>query len=92
METIRVGDKCIIKQDKTNKSVEAEVFDFKEKQNLTVVLNKSVKLNMVWNGKIYEGKGFPPDIEVKVTPSMVYPSKGVMVDPQLEKAISLLPK
>ena len=44
------------------------------------------------NGKIYEGKGFPPDIEVKVTPSMVYPSKGVMVDPQLEKAISLLPK
>jgi hypothetical protein len=56
MEISRVGDKCIIKQEKGNKSVEAEVFDFREKQNLTVVLNKSVKLNMIWNGRMYEGK------------------------------------
>ena len=56
MEVTRYGDKCIIKQDKSNKTVEAEVFDFKENQNLTVVLNKSVKLSMIWNGRLYEGR------------------------------------
>ena len=29
---------------------------FNEKRNLTVVLNKSVKLNMSWNGRMYEGR------------------------------------
>ena len=32
------------------------VFEFKERKSLTVVLNKSVKLPMTWNGKLYEGK------------------------------------
>ena len=56
MEVVRYGDKCVVKQDNSNKSVEAEVLEFKEKKNLIVVLNKSVKLNMIWNGKLYEGK------------------------------------
>ena len=56
MEITRVSDKCTVKQDKNNKTVEAEVMDFRENQNLTVILNKSVKLNMVWNGKLYEGR------------------------------------
>jgi len=56
MEVTRVGDKCLVKQEKTNKSVEAEVLHFNEKRNLTVVLNKSVKMNMVWNGRQYEGR------------------------------------
>ena len=56
MEVTRVGDKCIVKQDKTSKTVEAAVLAFNEKRNLTVVLNKSVKLNMSWNGRLYEGR------------------------------------
>lgn len=56
MEIVRYSDKCLIKQDKTNKEVEAEVFEFREQKNLTVVLNKSVKLSMVWNGSAYEGR------------------------------------
>jgi len=56
MEVTRVGDKCIVKQEKTSKTVEAEVLSFNEKRNLTVVLNKSVKLNMSWNGRLYEGR------------------------------------
>jgi len=56
MEVTRVGDKCIVKQEKTSKTVEAEVLNFNEKRNLTVVLNKSVKLNMSWNGRLYEGR------------------------------------
>jgi len=56
MEVVRYGDTCTVKQANSGKAVEAEVFDFKEQKNLTVVLNKSVKLPMVWNGKLYEGK------------------------------------
>ncbi len=56
MEITRVDTKCQVKQANTSKLVEAEVHEFKEKSKLVVVLNKSVKLNMVWNGKVYEGK------------------------------------
>jgi hypothetical protein len=56
MEIVRYGDKCVVKQDKSSKEVEAEVLDFKEQKNLVVVLNKSVKLPMIWNGQLYEGR------------------------------------
>ena len=56
MEVTRYSDKCMVKQDKTTKEVEAVVYDFKEQKSLTVVLNKSVKLPMTWNGKMYEGR------------------------------------
>ena len=56
MEVTRHGDKCIVKQANSSKEVEAVVFEFREQKNLTVVLNKSVKLPMTWNGKLYEGK------------------------------------
>lgn len=56
MEITRHESKCLVKQASSNKEVEAEVFDFKEKDRLTVVLNKSVKLPMMWNGRLYEGK------------------------------------
>lgn len=56
MEVTRHESKCLVKQANTSKEVEAEIFDFKEKDRLTVVLNKSVKLPMIWNGKLYEGK------------------------------------
>jgi hypothetical protein len=56
MEVSRHGNKCTIKQAGTSKVVEAEVHEFKDKDRLTVVLNKSVKLSMLWNGKLYEGR------------------------------------
>lgn len=56
MEITRVDTKCIVRQANSNKTVESEVHEFKDKEKLVVVLNKSVKLNMVWNGKLYEGK------------------------------------
>ena len=56
MEIVRYGDKCIVKQDNSSKTVEAIVFEFTEQKHLTVVLNKSVKLPMTWNGKLYEGR------------------------------------
>ena len=56
MEIIRYGETCTVKQANSSKTVEAVVFEFKERKSLTVVLNKSVKLTMAWNGKLYEGK------------------------------------
>ena len=56
MDIVRYSDKCVVNQVNSNKSIEAEVFNFNEARNLTVVLNKSVKLNMSWNGRIYEGR------------------------------------
>jgi hypothetical protein len=56
MEITRHEDKCKIQQAGSSKSVDAEVYEFKEQDRLTVVLNKSVKLPMKWNGKLYEGR------------------------------------
>lgn len=55
MEVIRIGETCEVKQLTRNTSVIGEVHEFKERERLVVVLNKSVKLNMRWNGKVYEG-------------------------------------
>ena len=41
------------------------------------------------NGNIYEGKGFPPDQEVKAYPNKVY-TGSVKTDPQLDAAIKIL--
>ena len=56
MEVIRYGETCTVKQANSSKTIEAAVHEFKEQKNLTVVLNKSVKLPMTWNGKMYEGR------------------------------------
>ncbi len=40
--------------------------------------------------KIYEGKGFPPDYEVKQTLNTVFLRNNNIDDPQLDKALSLL--
>jgi hypothetical protein len=48
---------------KSSKSVEAVVSQFIFEDRLDVVLNKSVKLTLKWNGKCYEGKGAGMDVE-----------------------------
>jgi hypothetical protein len=58
MNTItRHSDTCQITQTASKKSVEAVVQDFVEHNRLAVILNKSVKISMKWNGKLYEGRG-----------------------------------
>ena len=56
MEIVRYGDTCTVKQANSSKTVEAIVYEFTEQKHLTVVLNKSVKIPMAWNGKLYEGR------------------------------------
>ena len=53
---IRYDDHCSVKNVASGKAVEAEILAFNEGRNLTVVLNKSVKVLMNWNGRAYEGR------------------------------------
>lgn len=64
-EIIRHNDKCSVVCVSNRKEVEAEIMDFKENKFLNVVINKSVKLPMVWNGRLYEGRAAGMDFESK---------------------------
>jgi hypothetical protein len=64
MSTVtRHSDKCTVTQVSSGRNVEAEVMQFNEGRNLTVVMNKSVKLLMNWNGRVYEGRMAGMDFE-----------------------------
>ena len=57
MATItRHSDTCIVTQVSSGREVKGEIMSFNEGRNLTVVMNKAVKLMMTWNGRIYEGR------------------------------------
>jgi len=56
MEMFRNEDKCLVRSTRTSTFVEGEVLDFEYRKKLTVVINKSVKIGMIWNGKMYEGR------------------------------------
>ena len=57
MEVNRISKTCVVQQvGNSSKNAVAEVHEFKEKDHLTVVLNKSVKLPMKWNGRMFEGR------------------------------------
>lgn len=57
MDVTRISETCdVLVQSNSKKCVEAVVHEFKEHERLVVILNKDVKLNMSWNGKLYEAK------------------------------------
>lgn len=51
-----VSDTCEVVCEDNGKKVVADILSFNERKNLTVSLNKSIKLLMSWNGRIYEGR------------------------------------
>lgn len=63
MEIIRHSDTCQIKNVKSSKLVKAVVMDFADKKYLKVVINQSIKLSMVWNGRCFEGQSAGMDFE-----------------------------
>jgi hypothetical protein len=57
-EMIRHSDTCIVKHaKKSSMAIEAVVDQFILEEQLDVILNKSVKIKMKWNGRCYEGRG-----------------------------------
>ena len=64
MSTVsRHSNNCTVRQANSGKEVTGEVMAFNEGRNLTVVINKSVKILMNWNGRVYEGKAAGMDFE-----------------------------
>lgn len=57
------SDKCTVKAVASNKEMEADVIAFHDKRNLTVAVNKSVKVLLTWNGRKYEGRAAGLDFE-----------------------------
>lgn len=53
---IRHSDTCKVMQTASKREVEAVVQSFSENESLHVIINKSVKLPMKWNGRLYEGR------------------------------------
>lgn len=50
-----VGEDCEILCEDNGRKMVADILSFKEHQYLTVSLEKQLKLEMKWNGNIYEG-------------------------------------
>jgi hypothetical protein len=53
---VRYDETCQVTCEDNDKTLIADILDFKEKKLLVVSLEKSLKLTMPWNGKIYEGR------------------------------------
>jgi hypothetical protein len=51
-----VEDTCEVICEDNGRKVVGDILAFNERRNLTVSINKSIKLMMSWNGRIYEGK------------------------------------
>lgn len=47
MEIIRYNDKCVVKQDKLTKEVEAEILESRRHNNLIEVKHKSQKIPII---------------------------------------------
>lgn len=72
---IRHSDTCQVKIAKGSKTVEAVVDQFVFEVALDIILNKSVKLKLRWNGKCYEGRTAGMDIETD-GPTVTYTQTG----------------
>ena len=73
---IRHSDTCQIKMSKTGKVTDAVVDLFVFEQQLDVILNKSVKLKLKWNGRCYEGRSVGIDFESE-GPTVTYTQTGI---------------
>lgn len=51
-----IDDTCEVTSENSGKTVIADILGFREHEYLSVSLNKSVRVNLQWNGRIYEGK------------------------------------
>jgi hypothetical protein len=65
------SDKCTVTAVASNKTMDADVMAFHPERNLTVAVNRSVKLLMTWNGRCFEGRAAGMDFE-SAGPAVIY--------------------
>jgi len=53
----KIDDTCEVTCLENGRKTQAVVLEFTEFIKLTVVLNKTIKLHLTWNGRKYLGKG-----------------------------------
>jgi len=51
-----VDNVCTILCEDNNKSIITEVLEFKEGKFLSVSLERQFRINLAWNGRVYEGR------------------------------------
>lgn len=51
-----IAEVCSVTCEDNGRTMQADILGFKNHQYLTVSLEKSLKLELRWNGKIYEGR------------------------------------
>lgn len=51
-----IEDTCEVICENNGRKIVGEVLDFQEKKYLSVSLERSLKLELRWNGRIYEGR------------------------------------
>lgn len=51
-----ISDTCIVTCVNNDKEVIGEILNFQEKKFISVALNRSMKLNLQWNGMVYEAQ------------------------------------
>ena len=59
----RHSDTCKVTCLSNKRTIDAVVTNVIDKKTLDVILNKSIKLNMIWNGRKYEGRSGGLDFE-----------------------------
>ena len=62
-DVVRHSNSCKVVAVASRVAIDGVVMEFREHKNLMVVLNKSVKLSMTWNGRCYEGRNAGMDFE-----------------------------
>lgn len=51
-----IAETCSVTCEDNDRVLVADILDFREGQRLSVSLEKSLKLELRWNGQIYEGR------------------------------------
>lgn len=51
-----VGETCEVTCEDNGRSVTADLLSFTKEKFISVSIEKSIRLNMTWNGKVYSGR------------------------------------
>ena len=69
------SETCKVTAVANNKTMDADILTFRANEYMSVSMNRSVKLNMTWNGRCFEGRTAGMDFE-SAGPEIINMSRG----------------